>query len=106
MISKSLLATALAGFATGAASYEELGCESLPPTCWLCEHPVQVGTTYAWWDDPPATGEFLVHTTVPGWRAEYHCFTNNGYSVVLYSDRQQPTPSIVARTSVSCSLLL
>jgi hypothetical protein len=59
MVSRLVFAAAI-GVAPLAAAYEELSCEPMPPTCWLCEHPNQDGTTYVWSDNPPGTGEFSI----------------------------------------------
>ena len=50
----------------------QMVCESLPPTCWLCEHHYPGGTTYVWWDAPAATGQIDIHANQP-WFADYHC---------------------------------
>ena len=78
-----------------------LSCEPVPPGCWVCDHPVIDGTTYAWWAQPfgVMTVEFSPDTP---WTASVHCVNNNGQSATVYGDKQQPTPSSVHWKRLTC----
>lgn len=81
----------------------QMSCESLPPTCWLCEHHYPGGTTYVWWDTPAATGQISIHAEQP-WMADYHCYNQNyPYTVIVHAERQNPTPVEHDTGGVGCS---
>jgi hypothetical protein len=79
-------------------------CEILPPTCWLCEHYIPGGFYYDWEDNPLFTGQFDMHINQP-WYADYHCYNPNyPYTIILYSDRKDPTPIVTSVGGVQCGM--